>query len=80
MKNKPLLMSALVFGGIGLIILILGAVFYMDGNNDFYESVAGFFGMAKSKVSTSTFCQFGIVFELAAFVLGYRSLKDESNN
>ncbi len=72
------MISALIFGGIGLIIIILGTIFYMNGSNDFYESVAGFFGMAKSKITTATFCQFGIIFELAAFILGYRSLKDET--
>lgn len=78
MKSRPLMISALIFGGIGLAIIVLGTVFYMNGSTAFYESVAGILGMTKDKISTTTFCQFGIIFEIAAFILGYRSLKDET--
>ena len=77
MKKKPLMISAMVFGGIGLAMIIVGIVFYMNGDTAFFETLAKIFGMTKDKITATTLCQFGVVFEIAAFVLAYRSLKDE---
>ncbi len=79
MKNKPLLLTALIFGGIGLAIIILAIVLYMAGENELYNNIAAIFGMAKDKVTTATVCQVGIIFEIAAFILGFRSLSVESD-
>ena len=34
LKNKPLLITSIIFGIIGLLILILGAVLFVDGGKD----------------------------------------------
>ena len=79
MKNKPLLLTALIFGGIGVIIIILAVIFYMAGESGLYNAIASFFGMGKDKITTATICQLGILFEIAAFILGYRSLSVEKD-
>lgn len=78
LKNKPLLITAIVFGGIGLLIIILGAVLFIDGGNDALNAIGSVFGMEKGKLTTATICQFSIVFEAMAFVVGYRALRDEA--
>lgn len=77
MKNKPLMLAGLIFGGIGLAIIVTAIVLYMAGETDVYNNVAQFFGMTNDKISTATICQLGILFETAAFILGYRSLAVE---
>ncbi len=77
MKNKPLMLAGLIFGGIGLAIIVTAIILYMAGKTDIYGSVAQFFGMTKEKINTPTICQLGILFEIAAFILGYRSLAVE---
>ncbi len=77
MKNKPLMISALIFGGIGVLIILFAVICYMSGNTEVYESIGRIFGMTRDKITTASLSQFGIIFEAAAFVLGYRSLKDE---
>lgn len=78
-KNRPLLLASLIFGGIGLLIIIVGACIYVDGGKDILNNIAYAFGMSASNASSAVICQFGIVFEMAAMLLGYRALVDEAD-
>lgn len=79
LKNKPLLITAIIFAGIGLLIIILGAVLFIDGGKDALNTIGSVLGMEKGKLTTATICQFSIVFEIMAFVVGYRALRDEAD-
>ena len=78
LKNKPLLITSIIFGIIGLLILILGAVLFVDGGKDALNEIGAVFGMEKGKLTPATICQFSIIFEAMAFVIGYRALRDEA--
>lgn len=77
MKNKPLMFTALIFGGVGAAVIILAIVLYMAGDKNVYSAIASFFGMGKDKITTATICQLGILFEISAFILAHRSLAVE---
>lgn len=78
MKKKPLFLAALIFGGLGLLIIGFSIIMYMVGNTSVFQTIGNIFGMARNKITSSTLCQFGIILESAAFLLGYRSLADET--
>ena len=50
LKNKPLLITSIIFGIIGLLILILGAVLFVDGGKDALNEIGAVFGMEKGKL------------------------------
>ncbi|MBQ8134481.1 MAG: hypothetical protein IJ192_08765 [Clostridia bacterium] len=79
LKNRPLLTAAIVFGSIGLLLIITSAIIYIDGGKTIYNAIASLLGMPIGKVTTASFCQFGTLFEIAAFALGYKSFTTESS-
>ncbi len=79
LKNRPLLIAALIFGGIGLLLIITATIIYIDGSKTIYNAIASLLGMPIGKITTASVCQFGTIFEIAAFVLGYKSFITESS-
>lgn len=77
LKEKPLLIAAIIFGGIGLVLIITGCLLYMINDSTFLNMIDSVFGFTKGSTSPATFSQLGIVFEASAFILIYRSLVDE---
>ncbi len=77
-KNKPILITALIFGGIGIILAIFTGILFLNDDRNVFELVAYLFGMKKENVNASTMWQFAFIFEAAAFVLGYRALAEEA--
>ncbi len=74
-KNKPLLITALVFGGLGLVFLSLSAASLLAGDGTITDAIASLFGQSKVHVTTASLGQFSVVFETAAFLLAFRSLQ-----
>lgn len=78
LKDKPLLITAIIFGGIGLLLMIVTGILFLNGNNDAFDTIGSVFGMESGKVTAATISQFSLVFEVVAFVIGYRSLMEEA--
>ncbi len=77
-KGKPLLITAMVFGSIGLLLILFGAIVFLDGGNEPLDLIASVLGLEKGRVGVATICQFAIVFEIMAFIVGFQALKEES--
>lgn len=78
LRNKPLFITALIFGGIGVVLTILTGILFLNNDDSFFGLIARLFGMAKESVTASTLWQFAFIFEAAAFILGYRALVEEA--
>ena len=78
LKNKPLLIIAIIFGGIGAIILIFAAILLIDGGKEPLDFINSVLGMPKGKVTVATISQFALVFEVMSFIVGYNAIKYES--
>ncbi len=78
LKNKPLLITALIFGGIGIILAILTGIMFLADDTNGFSIISGLLGMKSADIKASSLWQFSFIFEAAAFILGYRALVEES--
>ena len=77
LKNKTLLISAISFGGIGIIITFFGFIWFLADDSSAFNNVGKFFGMSEGSFSLESICKISSVFELCAFILTVKSLKHE---
>lgn len=77
LKDRPLLVTAMVFGGIGLVMLIVAGVLFLNGDKGPLNYIGSLLGMERGRLTTGTISQFSLVFEVMAFIIGYRALSDE---
>ena len=77
LKGKPLLITAIVFGSIGLLLLFFGSVIFLDGGTEPLDVIASVLGLEKGSIKVAAVSQFAIVFEIMAFIVGFNSLKEE---
>ncbi len=78
LKNKPLLITALIFGGIGAVLTIFTGILFLNNDTGAFAFIANILGMKRESVTASTMWQFAFIFETAAFVLGYRAFIEEA--
>ena len=74
MKNKPFLIAAMVFGGIGLFILLVSALIFLTKNTSICTNLGKLLG---TSISTSTLAELAAVFFMPAFVFAYKSFSSE---
>ncbi len=79
LKNKPLLITAIIFGGIGIILAVFTGILFLNNDTAVFELISMLLGMGGKGVTASTIWQFSFIFEAAAFVLGYRALIEEAD-
>ena len=77
LKGKPLLITAIIVGSIGLLLLFFGSVIFLDGGTEPLDVIASVLGLEKGSIKVAAVCQFAIVFEIMAFIVGFNSLKEE---
>lgn len=80
LKNKPLLVSAIVFGIIGILITISGFIMFLTTDSSGYSIVENLFGIQKDTISMAALCELASVFEGCAFILAVKSAKHEKSN
>ncbi len=78
MKDRPLLVTAIVFGGIGFVILTIAAIIFISGEKAPLDYIGALIGMEKGRITVGTIAQFSLVFEIMAFIVAYRELSDET--
>lgn len=76
MKNKPFLISSLIFGLIGLALLIIAGISFMADSTDIAKAVISFFHGNTNDVSNSIIAELGVVFMIPSFIFAYKSFAD----
>ena len=78
LKSRPLLLSAIIFGGIGLLLICTAAWIFVSGDTGLTKWLSSVLHSDSGSISSATFSQLGIVFEISAMVIACRALDDES--
>ena len=76
MKNKPFLISSLVFGVIGLALLVIAGISFMADSTDFAKAFMSIFNSNSKDVSNSIIAELGVVFMIPSFIFAYKSFTD----
>ena len=76
MKGKAFFISALVFGGLGIIMLVLTLISYFCGDELISGAIAQMLGLSTESFNDATMAQISIVLFIPAFIFGYRALSD----
>lgn len=76
MKGKPFLIAALVFGGLGIIMLILTAISFFCGDNLISYAIARALLLDSSSFSDATMGQMAVVLFIPSFIFAFRSFAD----
>ncbi len=76
MKNKPFLISSLVFGLIGLAFLVIAGISFITDSTDFAKAVVSFFHGNTKDISNSIIAELGVVFMIPSFIFAYKSFVD----
>lgn len=77
MKNKPFLISAIVFGGLGLLVLLLTVISFFEGDNLISGAIASLLNLSKDSFNDATMAQVAVVFFIPTFIFAFRTLADE---
>ena len=75
-KGKPFLISAIVFGGLGLIVLVLTVISFFCGDNLISSGIATMLGLDKESFTDATMGQIAVVFCIPTFIFAFRSLAE----
>ena len=73
-KGKAFLISAIVFGGLGLIVLVLTVISFFCGDNLISSAIATALGLDKESFTDATMGQIAVVFCIPTFIFAFRSL------
>ena len=76
MKSKPFLIASFVFGGLGLLVLIMTVVSFFSGEALISRGIGSLLGLDKNSFSDATMGQIAVVFFIPAFVFAFRSFAD----
>jgi len=76
MKNKPFLISSLIFGLIGLAFLTIAGVSFMANSTEVAKAIISFFHGNTKDVSNSIIAELGVVFMIPSFIFAYKSFID----
>ena len=76
MKNRPFLVASLVFGLIGLALLVIAGISFMADSNAFAKAIASIMNSDPKSLSNALIAELGVVFLVPSFIFAYRSLVD----
>lgn len=76
MKNKPFLTASLIFGLIGLALLVIAGLSFMTASNVFAKAVASIMNSDPKNISNALIAELGVVFLVPSFIFAYRSILD----
>lgn len=78
LKSRPLLISAIIFGSIGLVLTAIAAWIFVSGDTEFTKWLSMQLQGNQNSITSSTLAQLGIVFELSSIMIAGRALDDEA--
>ena len=76
MKNRPFLVASLVFGLIGLALLVIAGISFMTDSNAFAKAIASIMNSDPKSLSNALIAELGVVFLVPSFIFAYRSFTD----
>ena len=79
LKGKPFLITSLVFGGLGLIVLILTVISFFCGDNLISAAIGELIHMGTDSFNDATMGQIAVVFFIPAFIFAFRSFADNDD-
>ena len=80
MKGKAFFISALVFGGLGFIMLVLTCISYFCGDNLISAAIGHMMGLSTESFNDATMAQISIVLFIPTFIFGFRALADNDTS
>ncbi len=76
MKNRPFLVASLVFGLIGLALLMTAGISFMADSNAVVKALASIMNSDPKSLSNALIAELGVVFLVPSFIFAYRSFTD----
>lgn len=80
MKDKPFLISSLVFGAVGLLLLIISSIVFITKNTTFFSDLGSALGVNPDTFTVSSVAQLATVCFVPSFIFSYKSMSDEEIN
>ena len=75
-KSKPFFIASLVFGGIGLTILVVAVISFFCGDNVISGAIGGLMHLNTASFNDSTMAQIAVVFFIPTFIFAFRFFVD----
>ncbi len=79
-KGKPFLIASLVFGGLGIIVLVLTVVSFFCGDQLISSAISSMLNLEKGAFTDTTMAQIAVVLFLPTFIFAYRSFADNDSD
>lgn len=80
MKGKPFFISAIVFGGLGFIILVLTLISFFCGDDLISGAIAQKLNLSNESFNDATMAQISIVLFIPAFIFGFRAFSENDED
>lgn len=78
MKNKPFLIASIVFGGAGLLLILISAAIFLTKDISFCDNLGKLLGIKAGTLNNSTLAELASIFCIPAFIFAYKALQDEA--
>ena len=79
-KEKPFLLASVIFGGLGLIMLILTVISFFCGDQLISGAICSMLNLEKDAFTDATMAQIAVVLFLPTFIFAYRSFADSDDS
>lgn len=76
MKNRPFLISSLLFGVIGLALLVIAGLSFINHSTAFTAAIASLLKGDPNSLSNAVIAELGVVFMIPSFIFAYKSFAD----
>ncbi len=78
-KGKPFLVASVIFGGLGLIMVVLTVISFFSGDQLISGAVSSVLHLGPDTFTDSTMAQIAVVLFLPTFIFAYRSFSDSED-
>lgn len=79
-KEKPFLLASIIFGALGLIMLILTVISFFCGDQLISGAIRSMLNLDSESFNDSTMAQIAVVLFLPTFIFAYRSFADSDDD
>ena len=76
MKSKPFLITAAVFGSLGILTLLLTVISFFNGDSSITGSIESMLNMDEGSIKNDVLAQISVVFFIPAFIFAFRAFAD----
>ncbi len=76
MRNKPFLVSSIIFGLIGIALVAVAGISFITNSTVVAKALVSIIGGSQSNLSNSLLAELGVVFMVPSFIFAYKSFAD----